>query len=118
MLFIFSVIEFDAYCSVFFTVERFPEVFWPKTMRYYRSIGYALSFFHSALETLIDFLFSLCSRRTARGFNKSTWVLITGSKLKAFRNLQSRWRFARDKSPHENAGKITLFNAPNSSTRD
>jgi len=40
---------------VFFTVERFPEVFWPKTMRYYSSIGYALSSFHPALETLIDF---------------------------------------------------------------
>ncbi|RKP70843.1 hypothetical protein D8Y32_06700 [Escherichia coli] len=41
-----------------------------------------------------DFLFDTCSCQTARCFNKSKGVLITGSKLKAFRNPQPSWGFS------------------------
>ncbi|WP_213076900.1 hypothetical protein, partial [Escherichia coli] len=48
-----------------------------------------------------------CSCQTARCFNKSKGVLITGSKLKAFRNPQPSWGF----SVHKKKGgrKIALF---------
>ncbi|WP_213063631.1 hypothetical protein, partial [Escherichia coli] len=39
-------------------------------------------------------LFDTCSCQTARCFNKSKGVLITGSKLKAFRNPQPSWGFS------------------------
>ena len=52
----------------------------------YSSIGCALSSFRSPLGPPFDFLFDTCSCQTARCFNKSKGVLITGSKLKAFRN--------------------------------
>ncbi|MFY4654231.1 hypothetical protein PQ669_07170, partial [Escherichia coli] len=38
--------------------------------------------------------FDTCSCQTARCFNKSKGVLITGSKLKAFRNPQPSWGFS------------------------
>ncbi|RCB63066.1 ABC transporter ATP-binding protein, partial [Escherichia coli] len=41
-----------------------------------------------------DFLFDTCSCQTARCFNKSKGVLITGLKLKAFRNPQPSWGFS------------------------
>ncbi|RBU35760.1 hypothetical protein B9N31_05125 [Escherichia coli] len=41
-----------------------------------------------------DFLFDTCSCQTAKCFNKSKGVLITGSKLKAFRNPQPSWGFS------------------------
>ncbi|MDU9588311.1 hypothetical protein F8C22_09190 [Escherichia coli] len=39
-------------------------------------------------------MFDTCSCQTARCFNKSKGVLITGSKLKAFRNPQPSWGFS------------------------
>ncbi|MDF6295572.1 hypothetical protein, partial [Escherichia coli] len=39
-------------------------------------------------------LFDTCSCQTARCFNKSKGVLITGLKLKAFRNPQPSWGFS------------------------
>ncbi|MCQ8908832.1 hypothetical protein NHH31_16945, partial [Escherichia albertii] len=47
-------------------------------------------------------LFDTCSCQTARCFNKSKGVLITGSKLKAFQNPQPSWGF----SVHKKAGEI------------
>ncbi|RBY49038.1 hypothetical protein DS965_09825, partial [Escherichia coli] len=44
-----------------------------------------------------------CSCQTARCFNKSKGVLITGSKLKAFRNPQPSWGFSVHK---KNAGNV------------
>ncbi|MEF6794420.1 hypothetical protein U9816_11960, partial [Escherichia coli] len=38
--------------------------------------------------------FDTCSCQTARCFNKSKGVLITGLKLKAFRNPQPSWGFS------------------------
>ncbi|WP_396017913.1 hypothetical protein, partial [Escherichia albertii] len=38
--------------------------------------------------------FDTCSCQTARCFNKSKGVLITGSKLKAFQNPQPSWGFS------------------------
>ncbi|EEJ3915862.1 TPA_asm: hypothetical protein GB021_23785 [Salmonella enterica subsp. enterica serovar Typhimurium] len=40
---------------------------------------------------------NFCSCQTARCFNKSKGVLITGLKLKAFRNPQPSWGFSIDK---------------------
>ncbi|ELI48755.1 hypothetical protein WIK_00467 [Escherichia coli KTE122] len=60
----------------------------------YSSIGCALSSFRSPLGPPFDFLFDTCSCQTARCFNKSKGVLITGSKLKAFRNPQPSWGFS------------------------
>ncbi len=51
----------------------------------YSSIGCALSSFRLPLGPSFDFLFNPCSCQTARCFNKSKRVLITGPKLKAFR---------------------------------
>ncbi|EPI80367.1 hypothetical protein A676_03892 [Salmonella enterica subsp. enterica serovar Enteritidis str. 2010K-0262] len=39
---------------------------------------------------------NFCSCQTARCFNKSKGVLITGLKLKAFRNPQPSWGFSID----------------------
>ncbi|WP_222132685.1 hypothetical protein, partial [Salmonella enterica] len=53
---------------------------------------------------------------TARCFNKSKGVLITGLKLKAFRNPQPSWGFSIDKkiSQHPLAyGKLYLRKAIN-----
>ncbi|WP_213081917.1 hypothetical protein, partial [Escherichia coli] len=47
-----------------------------------------------------DFLFDTCSYQTARCFNKSKGVLITGLKLKAFRNPQPSWGFSVHKKAH------------------
>lgn len=63
----------------------------------YSSIGCALSSFRSPLGPPFDFLFDTCSCQTARCFNKSKGVLITGSKLKAFRNPQPSWGFSMHK---------------------
>ncbi|RSB35263.1 penicillin-binding protein, partial [Escherichia coli] len=52
-----------------------------------------------------DFLFDTCSCQTARCFNKSKGVLITGLKLKAFRNPQPSWGFSVHK-------KMALLKAP------
>ncbi|MFE8058001.1 hypothetical protein, partial [Escherichia coli] len=41
-----------------------------------------------------------CSCQTARCFNKSKGVLITGSKLKAFRNPQPSWGFSVHNKAH------------------
>ncbi|ROW51445.1 hypothetical protein C3452_18915, partial [Escherichia coli] len=41
-----------------------------------------------------------CSCQTARCFNKSKGVLITGLKLKAFRNPQPSWGFSVHKKNH------------------
>ncbi|EQO05097.1 hypothetical protein G701_00341, partial [Escherichia coli HVH 25 (4-5851939)] len=60
----------------------------------YSSIGCALSSFRSPLGPPFDFLFDTCSCQTARCFNKSKGVLITGLKLKAFRNPQPSWGFS------------------------
>ncbi|AAN81878.1 Hypothetical protein c3433 [Escherichia coli CFT073] len=60
----------------------------------YSSIGCALSSFRSPLGPPFDFLFDTCSCQTAKCFNKSKGVLITGSKLKAFRNPQPSWGFS------------------------
>ncbi|WP_212738813.1 hypothetical protein, partial [Escherichia coli] len=51
-----------------------------------------------------DFLFDTCSCQTAKCFNKSKGVLITGSKLKAFRNPQPSWGF----SVHKKAAEFNL----------
>ncbi|WP_213061933.1 hypothetical protein, partial [Escherichia coli] len=48
-----------------------------------------------------DFLFDTCSCQTARCFNKSKGVLITGLKLKAFRNPQPSWGFSVHKKAAE-----------------
>ncbi|EFN5245551.1 hypothetical protein FQI39_22550 [Escherichia coli] len=48
-------------------------------------------------------MFDTCSCQTARCFNKSKGVLITGSKLKAFRNPLLGW----GGSVHRVAGGIT-----------
>src|SRR5699024_4111 len=69
----------------------------------YSSIGCALSSFRSPLGPPFDFLFDTCSCQTARCFNKSKGVLITGSKLKAFRNPQPSWGF----SVHKKSGTIS-----------
>ncbi|RKQ08318.1 hypothetical protein D8Y34_04325 [Escherichia coli] len=51
-----------------------------------------------------DFLFDTCSCQTARCFNKSKGVLITGLKLKAFRNPQPSWGFSvHNKNPPREA---------------
>ncbi|MGO0302823.1 DUF5066 family protein [Salmonella enterica] len=42
-------------------------------------------------------MLNFCSCQTARCFNKSKGVLITGLKLKAFRNPQPSWGFSIDK---------------------
>ncbi|EBH5168322.1 hypothetical protein CPK33_21055 [Salmonella enterica] len=48
-------------------------------------------------------MFDTCSCQTARCFNKSKGVLITGSKLKAFRNPQPSWGFSvHNKAAAEN----------------
>ncbi|WP_212591836.1 hypothetical protein, partial [Escherichia albertii] len=47
-----------------------------------------------------DFLFDTCSCQTARCFNKSKGVLITGSKLKAFQNPQPSWGFSVHNKNH------------------
>ncbi|EDQ2188831.1 hypothetical protein GUO98_004876, partial [Salmonella enterica] len=44
-------------------------------------------------------MFDTCSCQTARCFNKSKGVLITGSKLKAFRNPQPSWGFSVHNKP-------------------
>ncbi|WP_423826002.1 fimbrial protein, partial [Salmonella enterica] len=44
-------------------------------------------------------LLNFCSCQTARCFNKSKGVLITGLKLKAFRNPQPSWGFSIDNQP-------------------
>ncbi|TAC74464.1 hypothetical protein DBZ94_06505 [Salmonella enterica subsp. enterica serovar Heidelberg] len=44
-------------------------------------------------------MLNFCSCQTARCFNKSKGVLITGLKLKAFRNPQPSWGFSIDKKP-------------------
>ena len=59
----------------------------------YSSIGCSLSSFRPPLGTPFDFLFNPCSCQTARCFNKSKGILITGPKLKAFRNPQPNWDF-------------------------
>ncbi|OKS67133.1 hypothetical protein BTW13_15895 [Escherichia coli] len=53
-----------------------------------------------------DFLFDTCSCQTARCFNKSKGVLITGLKLKAFRNPQPSWGFSVHKNASPKAGII------------
>ncbi|MGM6915313.1 hypothetical protein ABOB43_26710, partial [Escherichia coli] len=45
--------------------------------------------------------FDTCSCQTARCFNKSKGVLITGLKLKAFRNPQPSWGFSVHKKAAE-----------------
>lgn len=62
----------------------------------YSSIGCALSSFRPPLGPPFDFLLNFCSCQTARCFNKSKGVLITGLKLKAFRNPQPSWGFSID----------------------
>ncbi|MBW8070264.1 hypothetical protein E0689_12675 [Salmonella enterica subsp. enterica serovar Fulica] len=50
-------------------------------------------------------MLNFCSCQTARCFNKSKGVLITGLKLKAFRNPQPSWGFSIDKkSPNIRSG--------------
>ena len=84
-----------AYCSTLLSVEHLSSVFWRKKLcDIYSSIGCALSSFRSPLGPPFDFLFDTCSCQTARCFNKSKGVLITGSKLKAFRNPQPSWEFS------------------------
>ncbi|MCL8955685.1 hypothetical protein, partial [Salmonella enterica] len=46
------------------------------------------------------------SCQTARCFNKSKGVLITGLKLKAFRNPQPSWGFSIDKKKCEPMARI------------
>ena len=76
----------------------------------YSSIGCALSSFRSPLGPPFDFLFDTCSCQTARCFNKSKGVLITGSKLKAFRNPQPSWGFSvHKKSPASSRAKVTSY---------
>jgi hypothetical protein len=53
-----------------------------------------------------DFLFDTCCCHTARCFNKSKEVLITGSKLKAFRNPQPGWGAVHKKAPPQTGGAI------------
>lgn len=72
----------------------------------YSSIGCALSSFRSPLGPPFDFLFDTCSCQTARCFNKSKGVLITGSKLKAFRNPQPGWGAVHKKAPPQTGGAI------------
>ena len=89
-----------AYCSTLLSVEHLSSVFWRKKLcDIYSSIGCALSSFRSPLGPPFDFLFDTCSCQTARCFNKSKGVLITGSKLKAFRNPQPSWEFSVHKKP-------------------
>ncbi|MCV5455427.1 hypothetical protein OFP65_20265, partial [Escherichia coli] len=48
--------------------------------------------------------------QTARCFNKSKGVLITGSKLKAFRNPQPSWGFSvHKKKPGRLFGLVFLY---------
>ncbi|PSF86719.1 hypothetical protein C6974_28075 [Escherichia coli] len=47
-------------------------------------------------------MFDTCSCQTARCFNKSKGVLITGLKLKAFRNPQPSWGFSVHKKARLN----------------
>ncbi len=72
----------------------------------YSSIGCALSSFRPPLGPPFDFLLNFCSCQTARCFNKSKGVLITGLKLKAFRNPQPSWGFSIDK---QNVGAGPTF---------
>ena len=60
----------------------------------YSSIGCAQSSSRPPLEPPFDFLLNFCSCQTARCFNKSKGVLITGPKLKALRNPQPGWGFS------------------------
>ncbi|OLL63515.1 hypothetical protein BSK24_19225, partial [Escherichia coli] len=53
-----------------------------------------------------DFLFDTCSCQTARCFNKSKGVLITGLKLKAFRNPQPSWGFSVHKKTCQQTGRF------------
>ena len=81
-----------ACCSTLLSVEHLSSVFWRKKLcDIYSSIGCALSSFRSPLGPPFDFLFDTCSCQTARCFNKSKGVLITGSKLKAFLNPLLGW---------------------------
>ncbi len=61
-----------------------------------------VSSFRSPLGPPFDFLFDTCSCQTARCFNKSKGVLITGLKLKAFRNPQPSWGFSVHKKARLN----------------
>ncbi|MFC2918979.1 hypothetical protein ACFH0J_19755, partial [Escherichia coli] len=64
------------------------------------------SSFRSPLGPPFDFLFDTCCCHTARCFNKSKEVLITGSKLKAFRNPQPGWGAVHKKAPPQTGGAI------------
>ena len=91
-----------ACCSTLLSVEPLSSVFWRKKLcDIYSSIGCALSSFRSPLGPPFDFLFDTCSCQTARCFNKSKGVLITGSKLKAFRNPQPSWGFSVHKQAQD-----------------
>ncbi|EAM9250518.1 hypothetical protein DOV13_06375 [Salmonella enterica] len=55
-----------------------------------------------------DFLLNFCSCQTARCFNKSKGVLITGLKLKAFRNPQPSWGFSIDNKTGRKCGPLAF----------
>ncbi|MCQ8909749.1 hypothetical protein NHH31_20410, partial [Escherichia albertii] len=54
-------------------------------------------------------LFDTCSCQTARCFNKSKGVLITGSKLKAFQNPQPSWGFSVHKKTRQYMPGLNLL---------
>ncbi len=80
-----------ACCSTLLSVEHLSSVFWHKNYVIFTVASGVPKLFSFPLGPPFDFLFDTCSCQTARCFNKSKGVLITGSKLKAFRNPLLDW---------------------------
>lgn len=95
-----------ACCSTHLSVEHLSSVFWRKNYVIFTVPSGCASSFRSPLGPPFDFLFDTCCCQTARCFNKSKEVLITGSKLKAFRNPQPGWGSVHKKAPPQTGGAI------------